>query len=224
MYTATGTFDPNIVPENIFRSKIEMKLNNQIFKTTWSDKSYFSWWFDKEIFPTNIVININGYYYDSNYNIISLDKALELICQKKRAIIKPSLDTGRGKGVSLIENSSCADIKHILNSYQKNYVVQEVFQQHELLSSFNSSSVNVVRFISMFINGKTYPLMAALRCGGEGAVSDNTITKDGMGMFVIGIDDDGKLKDKAYHSCGKHIDICPNGTTFSGKTIPGFEK
>ena len=66
--------------------------------------------------------------------------------------------------------------------------------------------------------------MCALRCGGEGAISDNTITKDGMGMFVIGIDENGKLKSEAFHSCGKRIIRCPNGTEFNGKSIPGFNK
>ena len=225
VYTATGKFDPKIVPEMLFRTKIEMELNNQIFKPAWSDKSYFSWWFNKELFPTNVVVNINGCFYDCNYNIVTEEQALNLISQYDRVIIKPSLDTGLGKGVQLIENcNSNPELKNILDKYRKNYVVQEVFQQHPLLASFNSSSVNVVRFISMFVDGKVYPLMSALRCGSAGAISDNTVTKDGMGMFVIGIDDNGVLKDKAYHSCGKSIKECPNGTHFNGQQVPGFEK
>ena len=93
-----------------------------------------------------------------------------------------------------------------------------------MISEFNPSSVNVVRYISIFINGKVVPIMAALRCGAAGSFNDNSITADGLGMFVVGIDDNGVLKDRAYHSCGKQIERCPNGTEFAGKTIPGFEK
>ena len=62
VYSVTGNFDPKIVPEKLFRTTIEMKLNNQVFKNCWSDKSYFSFWFNDDIFPKNIVININGIF------------------------------------------------------------------------------------------------------------------------------------------------------------------
>lgn len=225
VYSVTGKFDPKVMPEKLFRTKIEMELNEQTFKNAWSDKSFFSFWFDKKIFPTNIVINVNGTYYDSNYNVVKEAEALQLIAKHDKAIIKPSLDSGFGRGVLLIDNCKSADaVKKTLASYGKNYVVQEVLKQHPMLSAFNPSSVNVVRFISMFIDGEVYPVMCALRCGGEGAISDNSVTADGMGMFVIGIDENGNLKDKAYHSCGKSITTCPNGEEFAGKAFPGYDK
>ncbi len=225
VYSVTGKFDPKVMSEKLFRSKIEMELNHQTFKNAWSDKSYFSFWFDKDLFPTNIIENINNVFYDRDYNVISAEHALELISKYDNVIVKPSLDTGFGKGVSLIKN--CADknnVKETLSQYKMNYIVQEVFKQHELLASFNSSSVNVVRFISLFLDGEVYPVMCALRCGAEGSISDNYISKDGMGMFVIGIDENGFLKNEAYHSCGKRITVCPNGVEFAGKEFPGYHK
>lgn len=225
VYSVTGKFDPRVMSEKLFRSRIEMELNEQTFKNAWSDKSYFSWWFDKKLFPTNVTVNINGTFYDGDYNVISRETALELIARHDKLIIKPSLDTGFGKGVSLMENCKSKEaVNDTLKKYRKNFVVQEVLKQHEMLASFNPSSVNVVRFISLFIDGEVRPVMCALRCGGEGSISDNTITKDGMGMFVIGIDENGVLRDKAYHSCGKSISVCPNKTEFAGKPFPGYEK
>jgi len=225
VYSVTGKFDPKVMSEKLFRSKIEMELNEQTFKNAWSDKSYFSWWFDKSLFPVNIVANINGTYYNNDYDVVTEDEALQIISKHDKAIIKPSLDTGFGKGVSLIEDCKSADaVKGILGKYGKNFVVQEVLKQHPMLASFNPSSVNVVRFISMFIDGEVYPVMCALRCGGEGSISDNNITKDGMGMFVIGIDENGNLRDRAYHSCGKSITVCPNGEEFAGKPFPSYDK
>ena len=225
VYSVTGRFDPRIMPEKLFRTKIEMDLNNQMFKNCWSDKSYFSWWFSNELFPENIVVNINSVFYDNEYNVISKGKALELISEHKNAIIKPSLDSGFGRGVSMIDDCKLLEkVASTLDEYNKNFVVQKVFKQHELLSSFNPSSVNVIRYISLFLDGEVYPVMCALRCGAQGAVSDNSITEDGLGMFVIGIDENGVLKDEAFHSCGKRIEKCPNGAEFALKAIPGFEK
>lgn len=225
VYSVTGEFNPHIMPEKLFRTKIEMALNHQTFKNSWSDKSYFSWLFDKKLFPTNVIINVNGTFYDRDYNVIMENDAVKLISEHDRLIIKPSLDSGLGRNVSLVKNCSNAEnVRSILKDYCKNYVVQEVIKQHEMFSSFNSSSVNVIRCISLFIDGKVYVVNCALRCGAEGSISDNCITKDGMGMFVIGIDENGVLHNEAYHSCGKKITVCPNGTDFAGKVIPNFEK
>lgn len=221
-YSVTGEFNPYIVPEKLFRTKIELMLNNQSFKYAWADKAYFNLHFSKELFPETIVCNVNGVYYDEDYNILSECDAIKHISENETFIIKPSLDSGIGKGIALYKNAD--KIEKILNSHHKNYIVQKIFKQHDAIAQFNPSSVNVVRYISIFINGKVFPVMAALRCGAEGAFNDNSISKDGLGMFVIGIDEHGRLKDKAYHSCGKCISACPNGTPFSGKEIPGFEK
>lgn len=221
-YSVTGKFDPYVCPEKLFRTKIEPNLNNQSFKYAWADKAYFGFHFPKELFPKIIVSNVNGIYYDEDYNILTENDAIDKISKYDKFVIKPSLDSGFGKGVSLFINDG--DIKSKFKGYKKNFVVQEVLKQHEVFSQFNPSSVNVIRYISLFKDGKVVPVMAALRCGAEGAFNDNSVSKDGLGMFVIGIDENGRLKDKAYHSCGKCITKCPNGVEFSGVEIPNFDK
>ena len=56
------------------------------------------------------------------------------------------------------------------------------------------SSVNVIRYNTLLLNGSVKPLSATLRCGAEGAINDNSITSDGRGMFMIGIEPNGCLK------------------------------
>lgn len=224
IYSVTGKFDPKCVPEKLFRTRFELSLNAPLLKYGWSDKSYFSFWFDKNLFPENIVMNINGVFYNENYTVIAKEEAVKLIKSHNKFIIKPSMDSGCGKGVSLVNTCKDSEIEDILSKYGKDYVIQTLFEQHNTLSEFNPSSVNVIRFVSIFVNGKVYPVMGALRCGAEGAISDNSITKDGLGMFVIGIDENGILKDEAYYSCGKRITRCPNGTEFKGKAIPNYDK
>jgi hypothetical protein len=43
-------------------------------------------------------------------------------------------------------------------------------------------------------------------------------------MFIIGVERDGTLKDKAVYSCGELISEAPNGQKFSGIKLPNFEK
>jgi len=222
VYSVTGKFDPYVCPELLFRTYIEMKLNNQPFKDAWADKGYFNLHFCKDLFPKTIACNINGTFYDEDYNVISEEDVIGRINKYDRYVIKPTVDSGMGKGVTLVSRDM--DTAAIFNEYKKNYILQEVFEQHDILRSFNPSSVNIIRMVSLFINGEVIPLMAAVRCGGEGSFNDNSITPDGLGMFVIGIDDKGTLKDAAVHSCGKIIRKCPNGTEFCGVQIPGFEK
>lgn len=111
-----------------------------------------------------------------------------------------------------------------MKKYKSNYVIQEVLGQYAQIKKFNPSSVNVVRVCSLFINNKATVLSASLRCGAEGHFNDNSITPDGKGMFVIGVDSNGKLGDKAYYPCGEKLKMAPNGVDFSKVELPSFEK
>ncbi len=220
--SVTGNFDPKILPELVFRTGIELKLNHPTFKNSWSDKSYFDMFFPEIKFPRTIVRNISGQYLDHDYNPISKEDALNIVKPMKNYIIKPSIDNGFGRGVRLIENTD-NHIK-VFEDFKANFVIQEPFIQSELMNSFNKSSVNIVRIITLYINETVYSVSSALRVGGEGEVCDNTTTKDGKGMVIIGINKNGLLKEKAYYSNGTYITKLPNGIEFSGTPIPNYDK
>lgn len=221
VYSVTGKFDPRICSELLFRTKIELALNNQKLKHAWTDKNYFEMYFPDIDFPVVITRNIAGEFYDANYNIISNLEAKIKIKNYAKYAIKPSLDSGLGKNVSL--KTKINDIDEVFREYKRDYIIQEVLDQYEPISKLNPSSVNVIRIVSLFINGRASSIMGALRCGAPGEFTDNSILKDGMGMFVIGITEEGKLKSKGYHSCGKQITQAPNGVRFSGLEIPNYE-
>ena len=220
VYSATGKFDPYIVPEDFFR-QIELKLNDVNLKTAWSDKCYFDYLFPHIKFPISIVRNIAGTFYDRNYQVISYEQAKKIIEQYEEFVIKPSIDNGFGKGVCLEKREN---IDKILKKYKRDYVVQEIMKQHKNIAQFNESSVNVVRFISVFVNDRVYPVMAALRVGAKGAFNDNSVVGNGEGMLVVGIDENGVLKKDAYMSCGLRTQASADGIKFEGVKIPGFEK
>jgi hypothetical protein len=221
VYSVTGEFNPRVCSELLFRTKVEFAINDQRLKHAWTDKNYFEYFFPNEDFPVAIVRNIAGVFYDNAYNVITEEKAKNLIAKYEKYAIKPTIDNGFGKNVRMITRTD--DINAVFAQYGRDYIIQEIMEQYAPIAELNPSSVNVIRLISLFVNGRVSPIMAALRCGAPGSFNDNCITADGRGMFVIGITEDGKLKDRAFHSCGEKISCAPNGANFTGMQIPNYE-
>ena len=219
--SVTGRFDPYICSELLFRTKIELALNNFQLKYGFSEKNYFDKLIAGEPMPKTVIRNINGVFLDEDYALLSESQISEILNRYDNLIVKPSIENGCGRSVKLYEKRFFGDI---FKDFESDFLIQEVLKQHPFLSSLNESSVNVVRVISLFFNGKAVPVNYTLRCGAQGAVTDNHITKDGRGMFVIGINSDGTLKNEAYHSCGERITKAPNGTEFAGVKLPNFDK
>ena len=219
-YSITGKFDANILPEDMYRAFLELKLNNIEQKFVMSDKNYFELYMPEVKFPDVIVRNINGVFYDNERNIITKEAAEELLSKYEKVVVKPSVENGSGRGVELVDVSST----RVTERFGKNYVVQKLLVQHPFLSSFNKSSVNVVRVVTLFLGEKVVPLSAALRYGGEGSFTDNKVSKDGKGMTIVGITEDGILRDKGYFSCGASVTETPSGLSFAGLKIPKFDE
>lgn len=222
IYSITGDFNPYYCSILTFGSDLEFVLNNDMYKGAWSDKNFFDLHFPEVNFPHTIVHNIQGIFYDHEYNQIDMQKAIELLSPYKSVVIKPSIDTSQGRGVKLIPVDE--NIKSVFESYKGDYLIQEVVDQYEPIKALNPTSVNIIRLNSLFINGNWSYLSASLRVGGLGDFTDNHITADGKGMVVIGITNDGALKERAYYSCGETINTLPNGVVFDGLRIPNFDK
>lgn len=220
VYSVTGKFYPDIVPEDLFRTEVEIYLNDINSKYVLSDKNYFNVYMKDVRFPCTIVRNVEGVFYDHDYNVISKEKALEIINEYDKVVYKPSMENGIGKGVALVDTAS----ESPLDYGPKNYVIQKVLRQHSALAKLNESSVNVCRMCTAFIDGQVVVLTAALRIGAKGAFNDNSISEDGMGMIVVGIDENGKLKDRGYYSCGLSTPCNADGVEFAGYEIPNFDK
>jgi len=221
VYSVTGRFDPYICPEMLFRKHIELKMNNFQLKYGFTEKNYFDRLFPDEPMPKTVLRNINGVLLSGDYRPVSREQAHQILAGYDRLIVKPSMENGVGRGVSLFEKDHYDEI---FQNYKRDYLVQEVLKQHESVSALNPSSVNVVRVISLSLNGKVSPVNCTLRCGATGAITDNLVTKDGRGMFAVGVNWDGTLKDEAFFSCGERITVAPNGQNFAGVQLPNFQK
>lgn len=219
--SVTGRFDPYVCPAIVFRTKIELALNDFKLKFGFSDKNYFDKLFPNEPMPKTVIRNVNGVFLDEFYKPISEQEFDSILSKYDKVIVKPSIENGFGRSVALYEAD---EFDNIRKDYKKNYLVQEVLRQHSSISALNESSINVMRVVSLSLNGKVTPVNCALRCGAAGAITDNCVTADGRGMFVIGVNPDGTLKNEAFHSCGERITVAPNGQNFAGLQLPNFKE
>lgn len=220
IYSATGKFMPEYCPLTHFREVIEPVINNQEMVPAWGDKNLFEKMFPDVKFPKTIVRNINGMYYDQSYNLINIETAIELAKTLDKSIIKPTVGSFCGNGVSLLHKED--DIQSVFQSYQKNFAVQELLIQHPSMAKFNTSSVNVIRYNTLFYEGDVHPLSATLRIGAAGAINDNSILDDGRGMIVVNINSQGEVDEKGYYSNGERVSASHNGVLLKGNKIPNF--
>lgn len=217
--SVTGKFYPEIIPEELFKTKMISKFNDFQFKQILADKNYYNMFMPNCKFPKTLIHNIEGSFYDEKYNLLSEESAYEIIARYQNVVIKPTNSSGFGKGVKLVTPS-----KEIFRKYGNNFIVQEKLHQHDFLSRLNESSCNVIRVNSVFINDTVYTLPAALRIGGVGDFTDNAKHKDGSGMIVVGLDKNGCLGEFGYHSNGTHVDQTPGGIKFKGLVLPNYDK
>ena len=219
--SASGRFDPYVCSELLFRTNLELALNNFQLKYGFSEKNYFDKMFPEIPMPETVVRNVNGVYLDNNYRALTKEQAMNIIAENDCVIVKPSIENGFGRSVELYTPECYACIEQ---NFKHDFIVQKRLTQYAPIAALNSSSINVVRVVSLSLNGKVSAVNCTLRCGASGAITDNSITKDGHGMFVIGVNEDGSLKEEAFYSCGEHITCAPNGNPFAGLQLPNWEK
>lgn len=106
-YIATnGIEDVRYIPEDIFYKKIEPRLNRYDLYRSYSDKNIYDKNFSEFKMAKTICRNMNGENYDSEYNIITFRKSVELVAefaQNNKIVLKPSIETGGGRNVEVID-------------------------------------------------------------------------------------------------------------------------
>ena len=217
-YAKTGIFDPAFIPDSLFHTTIKTHFNNLHFAKAWKDKNYFNLLLRDVKMPETLIRNINGSFYDKDYNLVSRLEAKELLVHESEFVVKPTLETGGGKNVSKYTHAS--NIDQIFMRYQRDFIVQRVVKQHSILSAINDSSVNTIRITSLFLENKVHCFAPFLRVGSEGHFADNT----GLDRILIGIDKAGRLNPYGYNLKEEKIYRHPNGNNFAGIEIPSFSK
>lgn len=217
-----GIFDVKYIPEDIFYTKIEPFYNRIEMKSAYTDKALNSVWFPDVKKPFTIVKNMSGIFYDDDFNVLSLENVLERCEKYNRVIIKPTIDSGGGKGIEFFATKKSYEMREIIkkkmDEISKDFIIQEIIEQHESLKCLNPSSVNTIRITTFLYNNCVHVLRSHIRIGIDNSMYDHY-------GIVCGIEDDGFLKNLAFTY--KKYDIVkehPQGYEFKGINIPSFNK
>ena len=161
---------------------------------------------------------VSGRLLNQNFELVTWQKAQELMNQYEQLVTKPSLMTEKGIDVELIEKHY--DLKKIIRSYGQNFCIQVPLEQHHFFNNFNESSINSMRINTILLNTEAYVVNSFVKIGEPGQFADNR----GENRYLLGFDDMGVLKDYCVDSKLNIRYEIPSGFKFAGKQIPYVDR
>lgn len=229
--------DQNIVPLEVVQNIVEPVLTPISFSEYYSDKNMVAKILPRDSYkqcvPHVFLRNIGGLFYDEFYTPLSNDEAQNALAtiSEEKVIVKPSrLSSGVGVkvfrkavggGIFIDGKGNELTIASLCSDYGKDFLIQEVLEQSDFLSSLNPSSVNTIR-IAVYRDktGGTHHLGSILRIGASGSDVDNAHA----GGRFCGINDDGILGKCTLDALGGRQTVF-NGFDFEHThlQIPGFD-
>ena len=219
LYKKEHGFDPYFISD--YPLQLILKRTNPLKQVeALQHKGLVDVWFPELNFPEVYVRCIAGILYDKDMNIITPEDSLRIIKRKDLFIIKPTVDTGCGKGVKRITTKDKTDneLNDILKSYKRDYIVQEAIKQSKEIEYLNPTSLNTCRVTSIHINGK-WSSSTIFKVGKKGADKDNWSSS-----YFIGVNEDGTLKDCGYDNNLKKVYKTDTGIVFKNIKLPKFEE
>jgi hypothetical protein len=168
-----------------------------------------------------------GIYQNDKKENIGLRGAVDsLLSMQGRFVIKPSLISGGGRKVALLEigkgrlsiNQDPVDPDELLGKYEEHFIIQELIHQDRRLDGFNPDSVNSVKVMTLRKDQEIVFLNAYLRFGRRGSVTDNVKS----GGLMAGVNSQGELTGLAISGSFVKFEAHPDtGLAFRGP-YPGF--
>ena len=167
------------------------------------------------------------YYKRELKKILNKEDFISWCINHSEFIAKP-FAASFGEGIQIIRNIKTR--KDMDNAWHKleailPFVVEELLEQDEVMSSLNPSSVNTVR-ISTVLTGnekkgyKVYFLETMLKVGRNGSVIDNF----GSGGFLSLIDENGVVYTDGFDKTGKSLKKHPDtGVIFKDFKLPEWD-
>lgn len=196
IFKALEGFDPTYCDESIFPTYILRSLNLPVHVLGFEHKAMYDQVFAGLKKPKTIFKCVNGVLFDSSMNIISIDKAFQLVKDYTAICVKLTTFSACGQGVRKIDIEGLTFDAFVeeMESFGNNYIAQELLLQSPKMSQLSESSLNTFRVSSLFINGKCSICTILNRIGRGSSFVDNGLA----GNYCIGVDVDGKYRDYAY--------------------------
>lgn len=210
------------IPDTIYYCDIDTFFTDPRRCEALDDKNLYDLYFQDVKRSKSIIRKIDGELLDRDYQFITLEQALELCIDNKQVVGKKAINSCGGHGVhffDLTSSTGLEEFKTWLNQTD-NVIIEEVLQQHETLNSIHDKSINTIRMMSMFLDGKIIILSSLLRMGAGGSRVDN----GSSGGVFCGIDENGCLRETGHYTDGRSCTQHPQGTVFKGFKVVGFER
>ena len=229
----SGVPDHRYIPQEIFTAIVERILNNVNSADFFADKNLLDRFIGTENTPRTILRCMSGAFLNKEYQYLNFAEAKTVYDNiREDIIIKPSFGYGGG---SLIEKwiykkghlhnakNQIRSFDDLLNTIQKDFIIQSHILQHPFLASLNQSSVNTIRIISYRspIDEVVHLLGSTLSTGSDGQF----LIHSSYGGMVVNIDEKGILGNLIFtQKAGKFLRGEDHSKKFAGKPIPNFDE
>ncbi|MBR3412763.1 MAG: hypothetical protein IKG81_08740 [Bacteroidales bacterium] len=213
-------FDARYMPLDIYYCFIDEWFNNTRESYTMDDKNMYDLYFNDVRRPQTVVRRINGRLLDERYRDLTIEQAVQLCKSQKSVIKKPTLYAAGGAGIDFWDEAD--GMEALVNILEKggNFVVQGIVRQHPDLAALHEESLNTIRIVTCYLDGKVEVLSSLVRVGVGSARIDNACS----GGVFCGLEDDGRLKKYAYNMHIEAFERHPNGILFAEHKIPYFDR
>jgi hypothetical protein len=216
VYSAvSGRPDHRYVPEDIYYTEIEPRLNNKLFSKAWTDKNSYELVLGNRMKRPEIVLRcINGVLYTPDFTAVGRPEQYPGFPQEfkgERLVIKPTMDSGGGKAVRVVKVTDAGPeinppapgvttLPGLFSLYGGNFIIQKYIRQHPWFARFNESSLNTIRVLTYrsISDEKVHVLHRLLRAGRPGSVVDN----QSSGGIACAIDAGGRLMNYGIDKSG----------------------
>ena len=218
-----GIFDVRYLPNDLYYTKIDQYFNQRKLGWGFNDKNYYSLIFKDIKQPTTLVRKIGDTLLDENYNMLTIEESIAIVCNEEEVICKPTLETGSGRNIAFfMTKKDYGKIKSILSDdNEKDFIIQSLIRQHEKLSKIHDKSINTIRICSILLDDGVHILSSCLRMGVDNSRIDNVTA----GGISVGIKQDGTLKKYAYsYYSGEKYEVHPQGIKFENYLVPSYDK
>lgn len=223
----SGEFCVEYMPELIYSTKIEPKMDDYLYDYALEDKSLVEILSLNSgcVVPKTIVVCSDGVFYDKGRKVISKKKAILIAANERNMIVKPTVGSSSGQGIQIIKEPTITKIASVFAESGKDFIIQELIIPHKDFAVYNPSSINTIRITTYILNGKIYHFPLCFRIGRSGKSVDN-IHAGGLG---IGVNDNGSLLEYAYDlgwgDSVKKLKAHPDtGVVFADQTLPCMSK
>ena len=218
----TGEFDVRYIPYGVRKGILGEHIRDDNYRWAFQNKAYFDKIYNAKKQPKIICRKVEGIYYDTDFNKITVDEAVEICLEtlkNREIVIKPSGLSG-GAGVVFLAEADAERIKKEFKKIPRLMVVQEAIKQHAKMAELNPSTVNTVRLTTYLDGQEVVPLAALVKIGNAGVRVDNYK----HGGHILGVHMDGKAYPYALNVEYERVTKLPTGIDLTeGIEIPGFD-